>query len=91
MNKPLSEKEKVLTMLTDIYDQLEELESILEASFSDQRSRLNKEEQDKITIPNEKLFMVENKMDKMNGMGNEILHEVNPTKVSKSLKLEMGF
>ncbi len=39
MNKPLSDKEKLLSMLTEIYDQLEELELVLEASFSDHRNK----------------------------------------------------
>ena len=44
MNKQLSEKEKLLSMLKEIYEQLEELESVLDASFSDKRINLKKEE-----------------------------------------------
>lgn len=44
MTRPTHEKEKLVTMLTEIYDQLEELELVLESSFSDLRMCLNNEE-----------------------------------------------
>ena len=66
MNKPSSEKEKLLTMLTEIYDQLEELESVLEASFSDHRIRLNKEELNKISVPEKRLSMMEKELEELN-------------------------
>lgn len=70
MNKPLSDKEKLISMLTEIYDQLEDLEVVLEASFSDLRKSLNKEEQDKIMDSKQKLFGIQQKMEKVNSISN---------------------
>ncbi|MDQ1145294.1 hypothetical protein QE429_002121 [Bacillus sp. SORGH_AS 510] len=92
MNKPRSEKEKLLTMLTEIYDQLEELESVLEASFSDLRSNLNRQEQEKLTKPMQKLTVIENKLEDQNGlqMETDVYGEKN-NPVATPLKLELGF
>ncbi|MBO0958192.1 hypothetical protein J1P26_00480 [Neobacillus sp. MM2021_6] len=84
MNKPLSEKEKLLSMLTEIYDQLEELESVLEASFSDLRINLNREQQEKISAPAQRLSDMEYKI------AND-LPESNLNQIPKPLKLELGF
>ncbi|EKN69566.1 hypothetical protein BABA_09076 [Neobacillus bataviensis LMG 21833] len=84
MNKPLSEKEKLLTMLTEIYDQLEELESVLEASFSDHRINLNREQQEKISVPVQMLSDMEYKI------AND-LPDSNLNQIPKPLKLELGF
>jgi hypothetical protein len=83
----LIEKEKLLIKLTDIHDQLEELESALEASFSELRKNLNKEEQDKLAVSKQKLSMLEIKLNE-----NSIGEEINRTSiVSQSLNLEMGY
>jgi hypothetical protein len=91
MNKPLSEKEKLLTMLTEIYDQLEELESVLEASFSDLRSSLNQEEQEKLTIPVQKLSAIENKIENQRATQDIVDEYSENNQVAKALKLELGF
>ncbi len=57
-------------MLTEIYDQLEDLEVVLEASFSDLRKSLDQEEQDKIMESKQKLFGLEQTMDKVNSISN---------------------
>jgi len=84
MNKPLSEKEKLLTMLTEIYDQLEELESVLEASFSDLRMSLKRDEQEKFIVPVQKLSEIENKI------ANDNHYEGISDSNLKPLKLELG-
>ena len=89
----MSEKEKLVTMLTDIYDQLEELESVLEATFSDLRTNLNKNELDKITVPKQRLTVIENELFSVDGnpmLSNGIV-DSNRCQASRSLKLEMGF
>ncbi|WP_160721285.1 hypothetical protein [Bacillus sp. USDA818B3_A] len=91
MNIPMSEKQKMLMMLTEIYDQLEELESVLEASFSDQRFHLKKEEQEKITITSHLLLDLEEKSRQVNQKPYEDILDPNLNPVPKSLKLEMGF
>ncbi|MEH7085617.1 hypothetical protein V7139_23150 [Neobacillus drentensis] len=70
MNKPLSDKEKLISMLTEIYDQLEDLEVVLEASFSDLRKSLDQEEQDKIRESKQKLFGIQQTLDKVNSISN---------------------
>ncbi|WP_413309231.1 hypothetical protein AA0X95_12260 [Bacillus sp. 1P10SD] len=91
MNKPLSEKEKLLTMLTEIYDQLEELESVLEASFSDLRYSLNQEEQEKLTIPVQKLSAIEKKIENPSVTQGILDEYTENNQVAKALKLELGF
>ncbi|MDN3016744.1 hypothetical protein PH210_11110 [Paenibacillus sp. BSR1-1] len=91
MNKPMSEKEKLVSMLTDIYDQLEELDSVLEASFSDLRISLNKEEQSKINDSALKLSFIENKIDQVNLAFFENSLESSKNPAAKRLELELGF
>lgn len=91
MNKPLSEKEKLITMLTEIYDQLEELEFVLEASFSDQRISLNKEEQDQIKASEQKLAVLDKTMEIMNTLSKEEISAEGSNQGRKSLKFELGF
>jgi hypothetical protein len=92
MTIPMSEKEKMLTMLTEIYDQLEELESVLEASFSGQRLNMYSEEQQKLTVTLQRLSDIEGKSSKVSPEFShvEILDPTLST-VPKSLKLELGF
>ena len=90
MTIPMSEKEKMLTMLTEIYDQLEELESVLEASFSDHRLHMNSEEQEKLSVTLHRLSDIGVKSAQVNLSHEEFL-ESNLGAVPKSLKLELGF
>jgi hypothetical protein len=90
MNSSLPEKEKLLSMLTEIYDQLEELEIVLEASFSDLRIQMNNEELNKLSAPVQRLSKLEEELDKLNPTTNKVNVEQNNS-VTKSLKLEMGF
>ena len=53
-------------MLTEIYDQLEELEIVLEASFTDLRIQMNNEELTKLTAPVQKLTKLEKELDRIN-------------------------
>jgi hypothetical protein len=62
MNKSLTEKEELISSLSKIYDQLEELELALVASFSKQRTRLNKEELGKIFIAVNRLSLIEEEL-----------------------------
>ena len=85
MNSSLPEKEKLLSMLTEIYDQLEELEIVLEASFSDLRMQMNNEEQQKLTAPVQRLSKLEKELDRITPPTE------NSNSVTRALKLEMGF
>jgi hypothetical protein len=90
MNNPLSDKEKLISMLTGIYDQLEELEVVLEASFSDMRRSLDKEEHAKIRTSEQKLLGLEQTIDKVYSISN-IQAGDSQNHMSRSLKLELGF
>ncbi|WHZ01506.1 hypothetical protein QNH48_21280 [Neobacillus sp. YX16] len=90
MNSSLPEKEKLLSMLTEIYDQLEELEIVLEASFSDLRIQMNHEEQKKLLEPIHRLSMLEMELDKINPSPHESTAD-HSISVTRALKLEMGF
>ncbi|MDQ6599426.1 hypothetical protein E2K98_16460 [Bacillus salipaludis] len=90
MNKPMSEKEMLLTMLTDIYDQLEELESVLEASFSDLRNSLVEDEHNKLTVPKQRLSAIDEEMGHL--FPDTCNHtDLKQNHVSGRLKLELGF
>lgn len=78
-------------MLTEIYDQLEELESVLEASFSDLRYSLNQEEQEKLTIPVQKLSAIENIIENQSAAHGILDEYSDNNQVAKALKLELGF
>jgi VIT1/CCC1 family predicted Fe2+/Mn2+ transporter len=88
MDKAIPDKEKLLSMLTDIYDQLEDLELVLEASFSDLRNKLNDEELSKISKSENRLSNIEKNLERTNVHSGE--HEA-PNQVARKLKLEMGF
>lgn len=62
MNKEYNEKGTLLSKLSEIYDQLEELETILESSFSEQRSSLQHDMLEKISAPKQKMNYMENKL-----------------------------
>lgn len=91
MNMSLPEKEMLLSMLTEVYDQLEELEQVLEASFSDLRHNLNNQELNKISSTEIRLSNLEKEMEKMNPIPDETEKEMNRSSVKRALKLEMGF
>ncbi|HEY2420413.1 MAG TPA: hypothetical protein VGI04_03315 [Neobacillus sp.] len=87
MNKPMSEKERLISMLTEIYDQLEGLESVLEITFSDLRTNLNKNELTKINGPEQRI----SKLEKLFSFKNDTPTDFTHLPTSRSLKLEMGF
>ncbi len=91
MKQPLSEKENLLSRLTDIYEQLEELESVLGASFSDHRISLNREEQEKIAVPVQGLSDLGKKIATLTPFSTIEIPDLNHGQGSKSFKLELGF
>ncbi|MEH7176642.1 hypothetical protein [Neobacillus vireti] len=90
INSSLPEKEKLLSMLTEIYDQLEELENVLETSFSDLRNQMNHEELLKLSSPVQRLYKLEQELDRINPVSDECAVEQNNS-VTRALKLELGF
>lgn len=66
MNESVSEKEKLLMMLTEINDQLGDVGSVLESSFSDLRNNWRREELERVAVPNQRITHLENKLEKIN-------------------------
>ncbi|MDQ0197549.1 hypothetical protein [Neobacillus ginsengisoli] len=91
MKKSLSEKEKLLSTLTEIYDQLEELELVLEASFSDLRLSLDQKELEKLKVHEQRLSVIEKEFENLSKFSAEDVTNSNPIQVTRSLKLELGF
>jgi hypothetical protein len=86
-----NQQKKVLTMLTEIYDQLEELEAVLECSLSDLRGDLHKEHSKRVEACELELNQIEQTYN-----DTEIVHDhqngkIKIQQVSQNLKLELGF
>jgi predicted RNA-binding protein len=82
-------QEKLLAMLTEIYDQLEELEEVLEHSLSDLRGNLYQKQSTQLNFCEEKITDIEEAYrNEMNVTKNVIENQPNH---KKTLKLELGF
>jgi hypothetical protein len=82
-------QDKLLMMLTEIYDRLEELEGVLEHSLTDLRSDFYQHQKAHLEFTNTKLEKVELKIQNQRSIGKNIL-EI-PQAPQKGLKLEMGY
>jgi exodeoxyribonuclease VII small subunit len=87
MQGKIVEKRELLAMLTEIYDQLEELESVLESNLSGLRQNWYEDQTDKITVCGNKLETIENELTAFS----ETKSETDNAKGSKSMQLELGF
>jgi hypothetical protein len=90
MDKKIIAKEELLSMLSEISDQLEELEGILETSLSKARQNVRSEYTAKIADCGEKVTALENEtallLKANEGLGTSSqLHRPN------SMKLELGY
>lgn len=84
-----SPQEKLLMMLTEIYDQLEELEEVLEHSLTDLRGNLYQQQEDKMDKNEALLTKVEESYYKQSSVSTNIIDF--PQNHKKALKLELGF
>jgi hypothetical protein len=84
-----SPQEKLLTMLTEIYDQLEELEEVLEHSFTDLRGSLYQQQVDRLDNNDVLLTNLEGSFHEQSNVKNNIIEF--PQNQKKALKLELGF
>lgn len=89
MNRP-TEKEQLLSMLTEIYNQLEELDLVLEASFSDTRKSLEKDLLDRLIIPKQRMEEIDKELDNISSLTISTLDKSRQY-LSGPLKLELGF
>ncbi|MCH6268523.1 MULTISPECIES: hypothetical protein [Neobacillus] len=90
MNSSFSDKDRLLSKLAGIYDQLEELDEALKASFSELRIELDQREQDRLLDSAEKITKLERITDQML-LNGEMVQNPLSHHSAKSLKLEMGF
>jgi hypothetical protein len=88
MKESISQKEKLLMMMTEIYNQLEELESMLEVSFTEVRDNWIEEEKSRIAKPCKKISSLEAKLadENVENTKDQNTH----SQKSASLKLELG-
>lgn len=84
MKKVAADKEMLFMMLTEINDQLEELEGVLESSFSDHRNNCFNEELGKIASLNENISILEKKVQRA------VLEEFSASMTHKKLNFELG-
>ncbi|KOP83202.1 hypothetical protein ACFFHH_08090 [Cytobacillus solani] len=90
MDKKIIAKEELLSMLTEISDQLEELEGILETSLSKARQNVQSEYTAKIIACEEQLTALENET--ANTLKeNEALANASKLHRPNSMKLELGY
>jgi hypothetical protein len=82
-------QDKLLMMLTEIYDRLEELEGVLEHSLTDLRSDFYQHQEAHLEFTNKKLQKVEMKIQNQRFNGKNI-RDI-PQAPQKGLKLEMGY
>lgn len=90
MQGKVVEKEELLLMLTEIYDQLEELESVLESNLSGLRQNWYEEQTEKMAACGNKLTAMEEVMAFSETKSIETDKNGN-AKRAKSMQLELGF
>lgn len=86
-----SPQEKLLTMLTEIYDQLEELEEVLEHSLTDLRGNLYQQQADRIGNNEALLINLEDSIHGQSNVNTNIIEFPQNQNQKKTLKLELGF
>lgn len=92
MNEPVSEKEVLLMMLTKMCEQLEDVDSVLEVSFSDLRSQWFQEETEKLAACGREISLLENRINKVNSANKEDYASYSAIKKQgPSLQLDIGF
>lgn len=84
-----SPQEKLLMMLTEIYDQLEELEEVLEHSLTDLRGNLYQQQANRIDKNEALLTKIEDSYHEPSRVNSNIIEF--PQNHKKALKLELGF
>jgi hypothetical protein len=91
MNEPNTEKEKLLMIFSDMNDQLAELESILKKSFSDLHKDLIREEEDKLTLSENRISLLEKSLHQVEiNVDGKTKYPLGK-KTSVGLKFELGF
>lgn len=84
------QQEELLKKLTEIHDQLEDLEKKLDSNLSEHRKNLMKDQEARITNFENRIAKLENTYQKGKFQMTDKLKNANITK-KQSLKLELGF
>jgi hypothetical protein len=84
-------QEKLLMMLTEIYDQLEELEEVLEHSLTDLRGNLYQQQADRIGNNEALMTNLEDSIHGQSKVNTNIIDFQQNQNQKKTLKLELGF
>ncbi|MCM3566826.1 hypothetical protein [Neobacillus mesonae] len=87
MTDSSTEKVKVLSMLEEIQGQLEELESVLESSFSNHRNKLRGNERERLSNTAIRLSVMEHKFAQLNHLSPEEELVYNTSQRIQNLKL----
>ncbi|WP_264738375.1 hypothetical protein [Cytobacillus firmus] len=87
MQGKMVEKDELLAMLTEIYDQLEELENVLESNLSGLRQDWYYEQSEKLEVCESRLEAIEEDMTVIRSEADNIEN----AKRSAGMKLELGF
>ena len=91
MNQPITEKEKLLMIFSEMNDQLADLESILKKSFSDLHKDLVSEEEDKLSISENRISLLEKSLaHEDTALEGKTKYPIGKNQ-SVSLKFELGF
>jgi predicted RNase H-like nuclease (RuvC/YqgF family) len=91
MNKPTTEKEKLLMIFSEMNDQLAELESILKKSFSDLHKDLIREEEDRLSLSETRISLLEKNLAQEEVFMDEKTKYPLGKNQSVGLKFELGF
>jgi predicted Holliday junction resolvase-like endonuclease len=89
MSESFSQKEKLLMMMTEIYNQLEELELVLETSYTELHDNWKNEELSKIAESNQRITNLEKKIEEGSYKKSEEQKEDSYT--DASLKFGLGY
>ncbi|MFE8695700.1 hypothetical protein ACFYKT_04905 [Cytobacillus sp. FJAT-53684] len=90
MNEKLIAKEELLNMLTEISDQLEDLENILEKNLSKVRQAVQNDHSEKMVNCEERITALE-KQTSMDLEADEAIGIKSQSNRPKTMKLELGF
>ncbi|KON87272.1 hypothetical protein AF332_10865 [Sporosarcina globispora] len=90
MQGKMVEKKELLAMLSEIYDQLEELENVLESNMAGLRQNWYYEQSEKIEVCGDRLEAIEEEITAISAQKSEA-DKIESTKRSAGMKLELGF
>ncbi|MDE3839362.1 hypothetical protein C0966_08350 [Bacillus methanolicus] len=86
MKEPNDQKRELLLKLSEIYDQLEELDTVLHTSIKEYKRDIQEEHLKRLSVCEEKLFAMETEVDMF-----EIMEQKSPAVKASGGILELGY